>query len=113
MTDINAKSVVSWLRHQAKLFNEAADAIEGVGLNGLVRGVTIEKIRDRLKQKKKRPQDLAVEFGVSVYEIQKLVNEFGSGIEMLDRGWLTVKIEGVTESETQQTTGEPKADLNE
>lgn len=75
--------------------------------NGLVREVTIEKIRERLKQKKKRPQDLAVEFGVSIYDIQKLVNEFGSGIEMLDRGWLTVKSEGTTEPETPANNSAP------
>jgi hypothetical protein len=55
------------------------------------RQASVQSIKDFLNERGARPKDLADYFGVTVPEIQVLINESGGELKIADRGWVKVR----------------------
>ena len=100
---MNKHEVIKWLRQEAEKLLVAADSLEdgrssGSGQNGksTTSGQIPKKtrifnagfVRNRLKEKNARPSDIAKHFGVTVDEVNNLIQDPTNGITIGKRGWL-------------------------
>jgi hypothetical protein len=104
MNDISALTpvdIVKWFRLQAKVFTQMADTVEST-FKAATAGkpmaeqlpiptmgtVTLEQIKEALKEKPMRIATLAKRFAVERHVIEKLIKAEGSGIKIGDKGWI-------------------------
>ena len=108
MSELTPQEVAKWFRDQSKRFSQMADEVErSFGLKQAtvspritetiapslpkLGAVTLPEIREKLKHKSARPGELARHFNVDEAAITDLIHQPGSGIKMIERGWLKLE----------------------
>lgn len=95
--ELSPADIVGWFRHQAKVFNEMADAIESTfTVDGRPRDFpptpTASEVRKTLAGKAMRLADLARILKVGPDELKPMLTE-ENGFVLGERGWIRAKKE--------------------
>lgn len=105
-TNLTSQDVVQWLKAQTKILNGMADQIETIfksaalsqgAMNSSIalvssrEPVTPDAVKALLVGKLQRVNQIASRLGVSADEVQAIINNPANGLEIISRGWVTVK----------------------
>ena len=97
--DLNPQNIAKWFREQARRFNDIADTLDGTFASGNmlptngVRARTrvvldAELIQKMVKKRGHRVSDLARALDAQPEQIRDIIEEPGSGLKIIPRGWV-------------------------